>query len=496
VARKDFLLPDLGEGLTEGEIVSWLVAVGDTIEVDQPVAEVETAKAVVEVPSPFAGTVIALHGEVGQEVEVGRPLVTIEVVGAAVAPAEPVARTESSPVTEPVPAGAAAGQAEDLIPDVTTGPDDSGGSGSVLVGYGTGGGTRSRRRRGAVPAGPAARGPAAGAPPPRPAAAPPATARPRAKPPVRRLAKELGVDLTTVQGTGPEGIITREDVERHARGDGRAAVQPEAVPGGSAAEVDYGPAYGEAEEAGVVVTSPTHERLASAPPNAEIIPLRGVRRVIAEKMTASRREIPEAVTWVDCDATELWDLRQRLNAEQGEVRVTPLAIILRICVAGLREYPELNASIDTQAGEIRLHRHVNLGFAAQTGRGLVVPVIKGAHTKSTLAIAKELNRLAEAARAGTVTPEEMSGGTFTVSNYGSFGVDGGSAVINYPEAAILGVGQIADRPWVVGGQLQVRKVMQLSIAFDHRIADGGQAAGFLRFVADCVESPTRLLGLL
>jgi pyruvate dehydrogenase E2 component (dihydrolipoamide acetyltransferase) len=246
----------------------------------------------------------------------------------------------------------------------------------------------------------------------------------------------------------------------------------------------------------VVVTTPTHERLPSAPPNDEIIPLRGVRRAIAQKMTASRKEIPEAVTWVDCDATNLWELREQLNAEQREVRVSPLAIILRICVAGLREYPQLNASIDTQAGEIRLHRHVNLGVAAQTPRGLLVPVVKDAHRKSTLAIAAELNRLAGAAREGTVTPAELTGGTFTVSNYGSFGVDGGSAVINVPEAALLGVGQIADRPWVVGGQVVVRKVVQLSLAFDHRIADGGEAAGFVRFVADCIESPTRLLGAL
>jgi pyruvate dehydrogenase E2 component (dihydrolipoamide acetyltransferase) len=221
-----------------------------------------------------------------------------------------------------------------------------------------------------------------------------------------------------------------------------------------------------------------------------------VRRAIAEKMTRSRREIPEATTWVDCDATALLALREQLNARQSAVRVSPLAIVARAAVAGLREYPLLNARLDADAGEIVLSRTVHLGFAAQTDRGLVVPVIRDADRRSTLDLARELNRLAGAARAGTVTPAEMTGGTFTVSNYGSFGVDGGSAIINHPEAAILGLGRIVDRPWVVDGALAVRKVVQLSIAFDHRICDGGDAAGFLRFVADCIEDPAMLTASL
>jgi pyruvate dehydrogenase E2 component (dihydrolipoamide acetyltransferase) len=473
MATRDFLLPDLGEGLTEGEIVAWLVAVGDSVDVDQPVAEVETAKAVVEVPSPFAGTVSTLHGQVGEEVAVGTPLVTIEVGGSAAPAAAPVAghAPQEAEVAEMVPEVEAGSGDDEVVADA--------GSGNVLVGYGTGG--NRARRRAARPAAASDRsasrpetGPSRGAGPSRP------SSRPRAKPPVRKLAKDLGIDLGGVTGSGPDGVITREDVRAYAGNGAAGATVP-------AAE-DYQDLLRQSGDTRRVST--TH---AGA---GQRIPVRGVRKAIAEKMTLSRREIPEAVTWVDVDATGLWDLRQSLNASQSEVKVSPLAIILRACVAGLRRYREINASLDTEANEIVLHDHVNLGFAAATDRGLVVPVIKGAEVLSTLEIAAELNRLAAAAREGKITPDEMGGGTFTVSNYGSFGVDGGSAVINHPEAAILGVGRITDRPWVVNGELAVRKVTQLSIAFDHRICDGGEAGGFLRFIADCVENPAVLLGSL
>ena len=465
MANRDFLLPDLGEGLTEGEIVSWLVAVGDTVEVDQPVAEIETAKAVVEVPSPFAGTVVDLHGEVGGEVLVGNPLLTIDVGGEAGAP-QPAPPQEVD-ISDAVPAAA------DQV-------DDDGGSGNVLVGYGTGGPSGSKRRRVGGGAGSA---PAAGAPP----AAPKRSGRPLAKPPVRKFAKDKGVDLALVEGSGPDGIITRDDIEqflaRSSGGNGGAA--PATVP----ASEDYQRLL-QPEQ---VVAPPLQA------PSADLItriPVKGVRKAIARQMTTSRQQIPEATTWVDVDATELWELRQDLNASQSDVKISPLAIILRACVAGLREFPEVNARLDVETNEIVLQHFVNLGFAAQTDNGLMVPVIKRADQLSTVGIAKELNRLAAAARDRSVTPEEMTGGTFTVSNYGSFGVDGGSAVINWPEAAILGVGRITDRPWVVDGTIQVRKVQQLSIAFDHRICDGGEAAGFLRFVGDCIESPTKLLASL
>lgn len=518
MATRDFLLPDLGEGLTEGEIVSWLVSVGDTVEIDQPVAEVETAKAVVEVPSPFAGTVTALHGEPGQEVEVGKPLVTIDVGGPA--DAEPAAAAPAQGAVEPSGApGHVARDAEvgDAIPKPTAEPaagidpvsvggsrpeasaeDDDSGSGNVLVGYGTTGGRRGRRRRPSTGPG-ASTGPAAGGPPQR-------SGRPLAKPPVRKRAKDLGIDLAQVPGTGPEGSVTRADLEAFAAAmatpaaAGAAAMATPAAAPAAPAAAPATPAAAEAQRAdeGVLVTTPDAERLRSAPPN-ELIerrPIRGIRKAIARQMTRSRSEIPEATTWVDADATRLWELRQELNASQDRVKVSPLAIIMRACVAGLREFPEVNATLDAEADEIVVQHFVNLGFAAQTDAGLMVPVIKRADRLSVLGIAEELNRLAAAARERKVTPDELTGGTFTVSNYGSFGVDGGAAVINHPEAAILGVGRITDRPWVHNGAVEVRKVLQLSIAFDHRICDGGEAAGFLRFVADCVESPTTLLANL
>jgi len=477
VATRDFLLPDLGEGLTEAEIVGWLVAVGDTVAVDQPLAEVETAKAVVEVPSPFAGTIATLHGEVGQEVAVGSPLVSIEV--------------------------GAPDLSTSLVPDAeqeqgTVVEDADGGSGNVLVGYGTGGARTSRRRARTAPpgkggpSGPPRRPgtPAPTAPPPTAATAPPAAAgpapRPLATPPVRKLARDLGVDLEEVPPTGPHGTVTRDDVHAWA---GRAAVPP--------AE-DYrallAPPSG---NGGVVVTDADRTPLGSAPPNdlaEERIPVRGVRRAISEKMSRSRREIPEATTWVDVDATALVELRARLSARHPDARITPLAIVLRAVVAGLRRFPTVNARLD--GDEIVVPRSVHLGVAAQTDRGLVVPVIRDADRRSLLDLAAELTRLTAAARDGSVTPAELTGSTFTVTNYGAFGVDGGSAIINHPEAAILGVGRITDRPWVVDGALEVRKVCQLSIAFDHRIIDGGEAAGFLRLVADCAEDPDTLLAAL
>jgi pyruvate dehydrogenase E2 component (dihydrolipoamide acetyltransferase) len=303
---------------------------------------------------------------------------------------------------------------------------------------------------------------------------------------VRKLARDLGVDLAEVPPTGPHGTVTRDDVHAWAA---RATVPP--------AE-DYRALLADpSDNGGVVVTDTDRTPLGSAPPNdlaEERIPVRGVRRAISEKMSRSRREIPEATTWVDVDATALTELRARLSARHPETRITPLAIVLRAVVAGLRRFPTVNARLD--GDEIVVPRSVHLGVAAQTDRGLVVPVIRDADRRSLLDLAAELTRLTGAARDGSVTPAELTGSTFTVTNYGAFGVDGGSAIINHPEAAILGVGRITDRPWVVDGALEVRKVCQLSIAFDHRIIDGGEAAGFLRLVADCVEDPDTLLATL
>ena len=484
--NKDFLLPDLGEGLTEGEVVSWLVAVGDTVEVDQYVAEVETAKAVVEVPTPFAGTVVTLHGEPGQEIAVGSPLITIDVGG------------DTGDATAEEPAAAAA-PAEDTAEEE--------GSGNVLVGYGTSGGGGSRRRR--VTSGNGA----GAADSPLQAEKVQRDGRPMAKPPVRKLAKDLGVDLDYVLGSGPDGIITRADVEAAAG----AAVEEPADRAMADAAASTGSAAAGARtdrastEGGVLITDDEGHRLTSAPPNVEpvAIPeapegalaqervkLSQLRKAVTAQMTRSRGQIPEAVTWVEADATPLWEFRAQLNRSQSAVKVSPTAIIMRMAIAALRRFPTINASLDTTTEEMVLHRHVNLGFAAQTDRGLVVPVIRNAHEMNIVELARTLNEMADKARAGKLSPADMAGGTFTISNYGAFGVDGGDMVINHPEAAILGTGRITDKPWVVDGDLAVRKVITYSIAFDHRIIDGGEGAGFIRYLADLTENPTLLTAAL
>lgn len=447
----EFKLPDLGEGLTEAEIVRWLVSVGDVVAVDQPVVEVETAKATVEVPCPYGGVVTARFGEEGSELPVGAALMTVAVGTPDGASAEP-----------------------------SDGEGDA--SGNVLVGYGTGAPAPRRRRVTREPIGAASRVAAHRAPVPASApapASPPASvtavngtavgaattgAGPVAviSPLVRRLARQNGLDLRALTGSGREGLILRSDVEQAIvqAAEEREAPQPAA------------PAAGQVR-----------------------IPLRGVRGAVAEKLSRSRREIPEATCWVDADATELMAARTAMNAAGGP-KVSLLALLARICTAALARYPELNSSVDMAAGEIVRFSEVHLGFAAQTERGLVVPVVRDAHTRSTEALSAEFGRLTEAGRSGTLTPADLTGGTFTLNNYGVFGVDGSTPIINHPEAAMLGVGRIIPKPWVHGGELAVRQVVQLSLTFDHRVCDGGTAGGFLRFVADCVEQPAVLLRTL
>lgn len=280
---------------------------------------------------------------------------------------------------------------------------------------------------------------------------------------MRRRAREHGLDLRALTGSGPDGLILRSDVER-------------AITTGSAAPV--------------TVAAPS----APAAPAAEgtRIPLRGIRGAVAEKLGRSRREIPDATCWVDADATELLAARAAMNAAGGP-KVSVLALFARICAAALARYPELNSTVDTGRGEIVVLPEVHIGFAAQTDRGLVVPVVRDAHRRSTEELSAEIGRLTEAARSGGLTPAQLTGGTFTLNNYGVFGVDGSTPIINHPEAAMLGVGRITPKPWVHQGELAVRQVVQLSFTFDHRVCDGGTAGGFLRFVADCVEQPAVLL---
>jgi len=457
----EFKLPDLGEGLTEAEIVRWLVEVGDVVAVDQLVVEVETAKAMVEVPCPYGGVVTARFGEEGTELPVGAPLLTVA-VGA--------------------PASSIEGAADDE------------GSGNVLVGYGTGA-PPARRRRVRPPTGAAPvrrpTGPPAGED--RPAATVPAGTgtgrggvesgglsigvRPYAEGPVpvisplvRRLARENGVDLRELEGSGPDGLILRADVEYALRA---AAGQPRPpVPA----------------PAPVPTTAPS-------PAHGLRVPLRGVRGAVADKLSRSRREIPDATCWVDADATELMRARAAMNAA-GDPKISLLALLARICTAALARFPELNSTVDMDAREVVQLDQVHLGFAAQTERGLVVPVVRDAHARDAEGLSAEFARLTEAARTGRLTPAELTGGTFTLNNYGVFGVDGSTPIINHPEAAMLGVGRIIPKPWVHEGELAVRQVVQLSLTFDHRVCDGGTAGGFLRYVADCVEHPAVLLRTL
>jgi 2-oxoisovalerate dehydrogenase E2 component (dihydrolipoyl transacylase) len=412
-----FLLPDLGEGLTEAEIVRWLVAEGDIVAVDQSIVEVETAKSLVEVPSPYAGRVETLHAAPGATVQVGRPLVTVVAVDR-----EPVAVA-------------------------TYREEEQAGSGNVLIGYGTSGGTttggRRRRPRGNVR-------PAAPAFPETVARRVPLVVSPL----VRNLARESGVDLRTVEGTGDGGVITRSDVER-----------------------------------AVAVAVPVPASVSI--PGERRVPLNGFRKAVSAALSRSRAEIPEATVWVDVDATGLWQLRESAPAGPGLI-----AYVARFVVAALRQYPVFNARLDTERQEIVEFDRVDLGIAVQGARGLVVPAVVGADAMTTAQLDGEIRRLTASARDGRTSPAELAAGTFTLNNYGAFRVDGSAAIINHPQVAILGLGRIIDRPWVVDGQLCVRKITQMSFVFDHRVCDGGTAAGFMRSVADAIEDPASAIARL
>ncbi|MFD5750933.1 dihydrolipoamide acetyltransferase family protein [Streptomyces sp. NPDC127033] len=480
----EFKLPDLGEGLTEAEIVRWLVSVGDVVAVDQPVVEVETAKAMVEVPCPYGGVVTARYGEEGTELPVGAPLLTVA-VGAS-APAGESTPAAAAPAPDPV-----ADSAPTRPPAQDPAPSREGASGNVLVGYGTGAPVARRRRvrppvNGARTAPSAVRdGGAAGAPGPVPG--PVAVVSPL----VRRLAREHGLDLRTLTGSGRDGLILRCDVERAIR----EGVPASGAQGATAATASTVGTASTVATAPTPAGTPTAATASTTRSGATRVPLRGVRGAVAEKLTRSRHEIPDATCWVDADATELLAARAAMNAAGGP-KISLIALFARICTAALARHPELNSTVDTAAREIVLLPEVHLGFAAQTDRGLVVPVVRDAHTCSAESLSAEFARLTEAGRSGALTPRELTGGTFTLNNYGVFGVDGSTPIINHPEAAMLGIGRIAAKPWVHQGELAVRQVVQLSLTFDHRVCDGGTAGGFLRYVADCVEQPAVLLRAL
>ncbi|MFD0473385.1 dihydrolipoamide acetyltransferase family protein [Nonomuraea thailandensis] len=313
---------------------------------------------------------------------------------------------------------------------------------------------------------------------------------------VRRLAQENGVDLAGVTPSGPNRVILRRDVERAIAEPREPAAEPR--PGRPAAITGRTPQPdppAPSPQPDPPALSPRHGAPAAAASaqEPERIPLRGLRRAVAEKLSRSRSEIPDATTWVDVDATALLETKDALRAAVPDRRIGLLALLARICVAGLRRYPELNSTVDLERAEIVRYPWIHLGFAAQTERGLVVPVVRDAHRMTLTELAAELARLTALAREGALPPQALTGGTFTLNNYGVFGVDGSTPIINHPEAALLGIGRIIDRPWAVDGALAVRKITQLSFTFDHRVCDGGVAGGFLRYVADCVERPATLL---
>ncbi len=427
--RREFAMPDVGEGLTEAEVVTWHVAPGDTVTVNQVIVEIETAKAAVELPCPYAGTVGELYVLPGETVAVGSPIIAIETAEAG----------------EPAPAPAAPAEDEAGAKIGEAGKD---GRIATLVGYGPRQGSVSRRPR-RTPA-PTLAPPGDSAPAPAPDVGPGAV--PLAKPPVRKLAKDLGVDLRSLTGSGTGGVITREDVSAAAG----ATSAPARSAGGVRRE-----------------------------------PIRGVRRATAAAMVSSAFTAPHVTEFLAVDVTATMDLRERLRAsrEYTDISLTPLAFVAKAVCLAARRTPEINASWDEAAGEIVYYDRVQLGIAAATPRGLIVPKVRDADTLSLRELATALGELTATARAGRTPPSDLVGGTFTITNVGVFGVDTGTPIINPGEAAILAVGAIKPMPWVVDGELAVRTVCQLALSFDHRLVDGAQGSRFLADVGALLTDP-------
>ncbi len=472
---KEFRLPDVGEGLTEADIVRWHVQPGDQVTVNQIIVEIETAKAVVELPSPYAGTVAELLVAEGVTADVGTPIISVNVGSGEPAGPAPAAALAPPPVETTTPSETA-----DLVPPppvqlasepgMVGSPAPKAERQAVLVGYGVKLGTTSRRTR--KPAGPPA-APAATAPAPSSAPAPAAPANGTrghalAKPPVRKMARDLGVDLTALAGTGPDGSISRDDVQLAASGAGPSGRVP--VTG------SVSPAAG-------------------AGAREERIPIRGVRKHTAAAMSASAFTAPHVTEFLQIDITETMTATARLRAlaDFADVRVSPLLLVARALLVAAARHPMINATWDDAAQEIVVKHYVNLGIAATTERGLVVPNVKDAHALSLPELARALGQLAETARAGKTTPADMSGGTITITNVGIFGVDTGTPILSPGEAAILAFGQVKDAPWVVDGELAVRKVCTLALSFDHRLVDGDLGSAVLRDVGAMLTDPLRML---
>ncbi|MFE4519760.1 dihydrolipoamide acetyltransferase family protein [Kitasatospora sp. NPDC056783] len=470
---REFKMPDVGEGLTEAEILSWYVKPGDTVTDGQVVCEVETAKAAVELPIPFNGVVEQLYFPEGSTVDVGTVIISVAVAGeaGAAAPAAPVAAVA---VAAPAPA-----PAEEAEPERR----------EVLVGYGPRTGTAQRRARRttttttttkAAPPAPVA--PVAPAPAvPAPVAEVPVGDRPLAKPPVRKLAKDLGIDLRAVTPTGPGGVITREDLHAHA-----AAAQ--AAPPAPAVE----PVVAAAVEMAEAVAAPV-----SGPAAGDVrVPIKGVRKATAQAMVASAFTAPHVTEFVQVDVTRTMKFVRRLK-ESGElgrdVRVSPLLIVAKALLTAIKRHPGINAQWDEAAQEIVLKGQVNLGIAAATPRGLIVPNIKDAGSKTLAGLATSLGELVDTARQGKTSPADMQGGTVTITNVGVFGVDTGTPILNPGEAAILAFGAVRELPWVHKGKVVPRQVTTLALSFDHRLVDGELGSKVLADVAALLERPKRLI---
>jgi 2-oxoisovalerate dehydrogenase E2 component (dihydrolipoyl transacylase) len=435
---KQFKMPDVGEGLTEADILRWVVKPGDTVDVNQIIVEVETAKAAVELPSPYAGVVAELHAAEGDTVDVGSPIITIDVGG------DGTGATPSAPAEErPQPS--------------VIGEDNPPERQSVLVGYGprSTAGVRRRPRR-QPPDTPSAHPAFNIAPSPPPADAPEARHRVLAKPPVRKLAKTLGVDIATIEPTGPNGTVSRSDVEQAA--------------------------------AATTTPAPTIGRETR-------IPIKGVRKHTAAAMVQSAFTAPHVTEFITVDVTPMMDLRERVAARPDfkDVKVSPLLFVAKAVMLAAKRTPEINASWDEPAGEIVLKHYVNLGIAAATDRGLVVPNIKDADQLSLVDLARAIADLTETARAGKTTPGDLSGGTITITNVGVFGVDTGTPILNPGEAGIVAVGAVRKMPWVVDDQIVPRWVTQLAVSFDHRMVDGQQGSQFLADVAAVLSDPAMAL---
>jgi pyruvate dehydrogenase E2 component (dihydrolipoamide acetyltransferase) len=433
----EFRLPDIGEGVVEGEVVKWLVKVGDPVREDQPMVEVMTDKATVEIPSPKAGVIREIRAAEGKMCAVGAVMVVIDESGAAASAPAPAVSVEKAPA-----APAANGH--------------GGGNGQVI------------------------------AMPPRPAAVPTVTAGPAgatgkvlATPATRKLARDLGVDLRAVSATGPHGRVTKDDVRAFASGGPATS----AVVDARAAHARWGEAHAALPREGGRERPPLED---------ERVPFRGVRKKIAENMTRSKQTAAHFTYVEECDVTELVAVRARAKkkAEERGIKLSFLPFIIKAVVAGLKKYPIINATLDESTQEIVLRKRYHIGVAAATADGLIVPVVRDADQRSLFDIAKTLDDLSEKTKTGKASREEITGSTFTISSLGTLGGVLATPIINFPEVAILGVHKIKETPVVRDGQIVIRSIMNLSISLDHRIVDGYEGAQFLQHVIQLLEDPT------